>query len=85
MQQSESVRNGSPRQRLSLELSPNEPYRIAQSKEQQMKSCDCGDPKCLSTTPEDVCPSHACLVTTAVALAWSESLMKMHLFIMMHG
>ena len=54
-----------------------------------------GDPRCASTgavgststatAGATTAPSHACLVTTAVALAWSESLMKMHLLIVERG
>jgi len=75
------------RSRLSLDLTAGELYRTNSGiLTQSTKHMDSGDPEVSSqSSQQQVCPSHACLVTTAVAIAWSESLMKMHLLLVERG
>ena len=76
------------RQRFSLEVQPAAlrcrtppPAPVLSLSESACRGT--GDPQCGAAGAP--APSHACLVTTAVAVAWSESLMKMHLLIVERG
>ena len=75
------------RSRLSLDITAGDLYRTnSGTLTRQITREDSGDPETSTTDSQHpVCPSHACLVTTAVAIAWSESLMKMHLLLVERG
>jgi len=74
------------RSRFSLELPPSDLFGgTAASRTYEGHQEHSGDPQCCFSAQQSMCPSHACLVTTAVAIVWSESLMKMHLLIVERG